>query len=162
MFPLAETREICTRLLRASLLQLQEIPKSADRNVIRTIFLYYIDIERAYGWLLDRWYHSLENVARRRVMQDAVAWTVANRVESAQTHVSSVPAPVRGSGGASNGNDWRQDVESTANNTTTLARGLLRDSELHVWQRLQNDRIMLTVAESRLLRDTFVLSHLPG
>lgn len=163
LLPLAQTRELCTKMLRATLLQLQEVPKSADRSVIRTIFLYYVDMDRAYSWLLDRWYHTLENLIRRRVLQDALSWTIVSRVENAQTDEEAGANPLRSAAPHSRPGEpqWSAELGQKANETTSLARTLLRDAELAQWQRLQNDRLMLTVAESRLLRDVFILSHLP-
>lgn len=171
LLPMKDTRELCTKMLRATLLQLQEVPKQADRSVMRTIFLYYVDIDRAYSWLLDRWYHTLENLNRRRVLQDALSWTLLQRVETAQAATANADKPSSSlsssitaePSGTGNEKSWTPDkLAQSANATTSLARSLLRDAELAQWQRLQNDRLMLTLAQSRLLRDVFVLSHLPS
>jgi DNA-directed RNA polymerase III subunit RPC3 len=133
---LSETRKVCTDLFKASIIQVQEVPRTNDRKVERTIFLYFVDIERAYGWLLDRWYRTLEHLGRRRVMQDAKAWQIVQRIETRAAEED----PSR-----------RPEVDA-----------LLRESEIVTWEQLQKEREMLTTAEGKLQRDAFVLSSLPG
>lgn len=132
-----DVRAICTKLFKASIIQLQEVPRTADRNAARTIFLYFIDVERAYGWLLDHFYKSIENTARRRVAQDAKAWAIVQRVETRDREA-----------------EGNFDMESMAD--------ILRDQEMAEWERLQHDRLSLTIAEARVERDAFLLSSLPG
>ena len=132
-----DVRAICTKLFKASIIQLQEVPRTADRNAARTIFLYVIDVERAYGWLLDHFYKSIENIARRRVAQDAKSWAIVQRVETRDREA-----------------EGNFDMESMAD--------ILRDQEMAEWERLQHDRLSLTIAEARMERDAFLLSSLPG
>ncbi|KAG8936233.1 RNA polymerase III subunit C82 [Tulasnella sp. 418] len=66
-------RPILVRLSSASLVSLQEVPKSADRNPSRTFYLWYVDLAKAYSNLLSALYQTLANiVARDREEQEKV------------------------------------------------------------------------------------------
>ncbi len=131
-----DTRDICTTLLRHSILQLQEIPRGAERTAQRMIFLYFIDVERAYGWLLDRHYRTTENMIRKRLMKEAQSWSIIQRIETREAQDAPEAQP--------------------------QIRELLRDSEMEVWRDVEEDRAMLTLAASQAERDAFILSFLPG
>ncbi|KAG8863734.1 RNA polymerase III subunit C82 [Tulasnella sp. 330] len=56
-------RSLLTKLSTASLISLQEIPRGADRaNPKSTIFLWYIDLPKAYANLLSHTYQTLANI----------------------------------------------------------------------------------------------------
>ena len=61
-----DTRDICSRLFAASLLNLQEVPKSNERNPQRTFFLWFVDLDKCKAWLLDHQYKTLAQLSRRR------------------------------------------------------------------------------------------------
>lgn len=71
MLSMSETRDICSRLFASSLLELQEVPKSADRNPQRTFFLWHVNLSKAYAWLLDHLYKSLARLGQRRAHERA-------------------------------------------------------------------------------------------
>ncbi|KDN39614.1 hypothetical protein K437DRAFT_296058 [Tilletiaria anomala UBC 951] len=146
LISIADTRAICTKLFKASIIQLQDVPRTSDRNITRSIFLYYVDVDRAYGWLLDRWYQTLENIGRRRVMQDAKCWAILQRIETRERAQATIAAK----------------GEPTAISELEDVENLLRESEQIAWEELQRDREMLTIAEARTQRDVFLLSCLPG
>ncbi|KAE8237588.1 hypothetical protein A4X13_0g8726, partial [Tilletia indica] len=66
LLSLSHTRHICARLFESSLLGLQEVPKSNDRQPGRTFFLWYVDLPSAYAWLLEGMYQSLARLGQRR------------------------------------------------------------------------------------------------
>ncbi|EPQ28295.1 uncharacterized protein PFL1_04122 [Pseudozyma flocculosa PF-1] len=61
-----ETRDICSRLFASSLLGLQEIPKTKDRDPAKTFFLWFVDEEKCKAWLIDRLYQTLARLGQRR------------------------------------------------------------------------------------------------
>ncbi|KAN0060938.1 RNA polymerase III subunit C82 [Thecaphora frezii] len=61
-----ETRDICSRLFASSLLGLQEIPKTKDRDPAKTFFLWFVDEEKSRAWLVDRLYQTLARLGQRR------------------------------------------------------------------------------------------------
>ena len=79
-----QLRPLLTRLSAASLVSLQEVPKSADRNPSRTFYLWYashmtsyllpppylyifrhVDLPKAYSNLLSSLYQTLANIIAR-------------------------------------------------------------------------------------------------
>ncbi|PWN48007.1 hypothetical protein IE53DRAFT_389826 [Violaceomyces palustris] len=66
LISMGETRDICSRLFASSLLGLQEVPKSAERDPKKTFFLYYVDEAKCRAWLLDRLYQTLCRLGERR------------------------------------------------------------------------------------------------
>lgn len=68
---MAETRDICSRMFAASLLSLQEVPKSSERNPQRTFFLWFVDLAKCKAWLQDQLYRALVQLSRRRLMEQA-------------------------------------------------------------------------------------------
>jgi DNA-directed RNA polymerase III subunit RPC3 len=62
-----DTRDVCARLFAASLISMQEVPKSADRsNPQRMFFLWYVDEAKSRAWLLDHLYKTQARLAQRR------------------------------------------------------------------------------------------------
>ncbi|KAG8991695.1 RNA polymerase III subunit C82, partial [Tulasnella sp. 427] len=64
-------RPLLTRLSAASLVSLQEVPKSADRNPSRTYYLWYVDLAKAYSNLLSALYQTLANIVARTVEEES-------------------------------------------------------------------------------------------
>lgn len=81
LMTLHETREACNKLFSASVIALQEVPKSADRNPQRTFFLYYIDYPRALSWLSDRLHRTQARLAQRRAKEREKAKVLLAKIE---------------------------------------------------------------------------------
>lgn len=64
---MGETRDVCSRLFAASLLSLQEIPKSNERNPQRTFFLWFVDVPKCKTWMLDHLYRTLLQLSQHRI-----------------------------------------------------------------------------------------------
>ncbi|KAG8947303.1 RNA polymerase III subunit C82 [Tulasnella sp. 424] len=64
-------RPLLTRLSAASLVSLQEVPKSADRNPSRTYYLWYVDLAKAYSNLLSALYQTLANIVARTAEEES-------------------------------------------------------------------------------------------
>ncbi|KAG8901824.1 RNA polymerase III subunit C82 [Tulasnella sp. 403] len=58
-------RPLLTHLSSASLVFLQEVPRLADRNPSRTIYLWYVDLAKAYSNLISALYQTLANIVTR-------------------------------------------------------------------------------------------------
>ena len=61
-----DVRPLLSALSADSLISVQEVPKSADRNPARTFYLWYVDLPKAYSVLLGSLYKTLYNIARRK------------------------------------------------------------------------------------------------
>ncbi|KAF8721906.1 hypothetical protein AX14_010116 [Amanita brunnescens Koide BX004] len=61
-----DVRPLLMALSTDSLISMQEVPKSADRNPTRTIYLWYVDLQKAYSMLLVDMYKTLYNISLRR------------------------------------------------------------------------------------------------
>ncbi|KAL6309048.1 RNA polymerase III subunit RPC82-domain-containing protein [Sparassis latifolia] len=61
-----DVRPLLSALSADSLISLQEVPKSADRNPTRTFYLWYVDLQKAYSVLLNNLYKTLYNIGMRR------------------------------------------------------------------------------------------------
>jgi DNA-directed RNA polymerase III subunit RPC3 len=59
-------RQITATLSSSSLLELQEVPKSADRQPSRTFYLWHVDLARAYTALISHLYKTLANLLQRK------------------------------------------------------------------------------------------------
>ena len=71
LLSMSETRDICSRMFAASILSLQEVPKSNERNPQRTFFLWFVDLSKCKSWLLDQLYRTLIQLSRRRLYEEA-------------------------------------------------------------------------------------------
>ncbi|OCH95603.1 hypothetical protein OBBRIDRAFT_883860 [Obba rivulosa] len=60
-----DVRPLLSALSADTLISLQEVPKSADRNPTRTFYLWYVDLQKAYTVLLRNLYKTLYNIAAR-------------------------------------------------------------------------------------------------
>ncbi|KAF7983053.1 hypothetical protein HWV62_23943 [Athelia sp. TMB] len=61
-----EARPLLSAMSSESLVSIQEVPKSADRNPTRTFYLWYVDLQKAYSVLLGSLYKTLYNISVRR------------------------------------------------------------------------------------------------
>ncbi|KAA1474824.1 hypothetical protein DENSPDRAFT_852553 [Dentipellis sp. KUC8613] len=61
-----DVRPLLTSMSAESLISIQEVPKSADRNPTRTFYLWYVDLQKAYSVLLVNLYKTLHNISIRR------------------------------------------------------------------------------------------------
>jgi len=61
-----DVRVITASLSSASLLELQEVPKSAERLPARTFYLWHVDLARSYTALISHLYKTMANLIQRR------------------------------------------------------------------------------------------------
>ncbi|TDL27244.1 hypothetical protein BD410DRAFT_761941 [Rickenella mellea] len=61
-----DMRPLLTSLSADSLVSVQEVPKGADRNPIRTFYIWYVDLHKAYTVILGNLYKTLYNIGARR------------------------------------------------------------------------------------------------
>ncbi|KAM5539045.1 hypothetical protein V8D89_007268 [Ganoderma adspersum] len=61
-----DVRPLLSSMSAESLVSLQEVPKSADRNPTRMFYLWYVDLQKAYNVILGNMYKTLYNIAARR------------------------------------------------------------------------------------------------
>ncbi|KAI0747956.1 RNA polymerase III subunit RPC82-domain-containing protein [Daedaleopsis nitida] len=66
MMATKDVRPLLSAMSAESLVSLQEVPKSADRNPTRMFYLWYVDLQKAYNVLLGNMYKMLYNIAARR------------------------------------------------------------------------------------------------
>ncbi|KAI1787893.1 RNA polymerase III subunit RPC82-domain-containing protein [Ganoderma leucocontextum] len=66
-----DVRPLLSSMSAESLVSLQEVPKSADRNPTRMFYLWYVDLQKAYNVLLGNLYKTLYNIAARRQAEQA-------------------------------------------------------------------------------------------
>ncbi|GHJ85795.1 hypothetical protein NliqN6_2197 [Naganishia liquefaciens] len=66
MINLQDCRALLGQMHESSLIEIQQIPRSADRAANRTIFLYYVDLSHAYASILSILYKTLGNLEQRR------------------------------------------------------------------------------------------------
>ncbi|KAK2467069.1 hypothetical protein APHAL10511_001327 [Amanita phalloides] len=61
-----DVRPLLMALSTDSLISMQEVPKSADRNPTRTFYLWYVDLRKACSIMLANMYKTLHNIEVRR------------------------------------------------------------------------------------------------
>ncbi|KAI0670546.1 RNA polymerase III subunit RPC82-domain-containing protein [Trametes maxima] len=61
-----DVRPLLSAMSAESLVSLQEVPKSADRNPTRMFYLWFVDLQKASAVQLRNLYKSLYNIAARR------------------------------------------------------------------------------------------------
>jgi len=61
-----DLRPMLGALSSDSLISIQEVPKSADRNPTRTFYLWHVDLHKAYSVILGNLYKTLYNISMRR------------------------------------------------------------------------------------------------
>ncbi|KZT74183.1 hypothetical protein DAEQUDRAFT_661120 [Daedalea quercina L-15889] len=65
-----DVRPLLSAMSANSLISLQEVPKSADRNPTRMFYLWYVDLQKAYATILDYLYKTLYNISMRRQAEE--------------------------------------------------------------------------------------------
>ncbi|KAI0273832.1 hypothetical protein BC834DRAFT_855789 [Gloeopeniophorella convolvens] len=61
-----DVRPLLSAMSSESLISIQEVPKSADRNPTRTFYLWYVDLSKASSVLLGNLYKTLHNINARK------------------------------------------------------------------------------------------------
>lgn len=130
LLSLSDTREACERLFAASIIALQEIPKSSMRDPNRTFFLYYLDYPKALAWLSDRFHRAHARVAQRRDAERERYRTLLNKAQRTDVKTDGVDKVLS-----------RVEVQRLKDCTDRLR--------------------LLTVAEARVERQSWVLSRMP-
>ncbi|WFD43158.1 RNA polymerase III subunit C82 [Malassezia psittaci] len=69
LLSMGETRDLCARMFAASLLSLQEVPKSNERNPQRTFFLWFVDFRKCKTWLSDHYCKTIGRLIQRRLFE---------------------------------------------------------------------------------------------
>ncbi|EOR02769.1 hypothetical protein E3P92_01914 [Wallemia ichthyophaga] len=81
LLSMKETRETIGKLQTSGLLQLQEVPKSADRAVHRTFYLWYVDLPKAYLALSAKLYKTIANLIERKRRERSIRADVLARAD---------------------------------------------------------------------------------
>ncbi|TIC04127.1 hypothetical protein E3Q17_00594 [Wallemia mellicola] len=81
LLSMKETRETIGKLQTSGLLQLQEVPKSADRAVHRTFYLWYVDLPKAYLGLSAKLYKTIANLIERKQRERKIRADVLARAD---------------------------------------------------------------------------------
>ncbi|SJX63271.1 related to RPC82-RNA polymerase III subunit C82 [Sporisorium reilianum f. sp. reilianum] len=87
---ISETRDLCSRLFHASLLGLQEVPKTKDRDPAKTFFLWFVDEAKCRAWLLDHLYQSLARLGQRRNEEMRKQMPLLRKVERSDVKMDTV------------------------------------------------------------------------
>ncbi|PWZ03779.1 hypothetical protein BCV70DRAFT_23078 [Testicularia cyperi] len=90
LISMSETRDLCSRLFHASLLGLQEVPKTKDRDPAKTFFLWFVDEDKCRAWLLDHLYQSLARLGQRRHEEMRRQTTLLRKVERSDVKLDTV------------------------------------------------------------------------
>lgn len=89
LMPLKDVRLLCTKLLAASLIELQEVPKTADRAPSRTFHLFFVDFGKLCAHFLESLYQAQANVMARKAAERAKMEALIEK--SARTDVKNDP-----------------------------------------------------------------------
>ncbi|TIA91612.1 hypothetical protein E3P99_01028 [Wallemia hederae] len=81
LLSMKETRETIGMLQTSGLLQLQEVPRSADRAVHRTFYLWYVDLPKAYLALSAKLYKTIANLIERKQRERNIRADVLSRAD---------------------------------------------------------------------------------
>ena len=127
---MGETRDTCARMFAASLLSLQEVPKSNERNPQRTFFLWFVDLNKSKAWLKDHYSKTIGLIIERRLFEQSRKSLLLRKVERS---------------------DVKEDTE-----------GLLTEWERNSLASLHSVLEALTVVETRVVLDSFLLDHFPS
>ncbi|KAI0693743.1 hypothetical protein BC835DRAFT_1406684 [Cytidiella melzeri] len=122
-----DVRPLLSAMAADSIVSLQEVPKSADRNPARTFYLWYVDLQKAYTVIISNLYKTLYNISRRRQLEEEESVLRAILDKRQRTDVS-------------------QDEER-----------LLSRNEREVLARWEKKREKMTVLEMRVEESVFIL-----
>ncbi|WFD47782.1 RNA polymerase III subunit C82 [Malassezia furfur] len=117
-------------MFAASLLSLQEVPKSNERNPQRTFFLWFVDLNKSKAWLKDHYSKTIGLIIERRLFEQSRKSLLLRKVERS---------------------DVKEDTE-----------GLLTEWERNSLASLHSVLEALTVVETRVVLDSFLLDHFPS
>jgi uncharacterized protein YaaW (UPF0174 family) len=81
MLPAKDTREHLALLCTHGISDIQEVPKSADRAPSRTIFLWFVNLEKCYMEILMDLYRSIANVRQRSRHELAIRQRLLEKME---------------------------------------------------------------------------------
>lgn len=81
LLTMKETRETIAKLQKSGLLQLQEVPKSTDRAVHKTFYLWYVDLPKAYLGLCSKLYKTIGNLIERKFRERKLRYDVLIRAD---------------------------------------------------------------------------------
>lgn len=160
LITMSETRDICGRLFAASLLALQEVPRSADRAAARTVFLWYVDMEKCLSWLSDRLYKTMSRHCQRRREeerreQDLVRKIRRTDLESlAQSQEGSATSasPMAGETGSVN-----PTISATGDEAIDRTLSLLGVIERRRYLKLRKKVEIITLGEYKTAMNLFIL-----
>ncbi|CAG8783788.1 13680_t:CDS:2, partial [Acaulospora morrowiae] len=82
LMSMSDVRQKLTELLNGGFVQIQEVPRSADRAPSRTYYLWYVDYSRCYEIILDNYYRTLANIHQVRFTQETMAATLLEKKEN--------------------------------------------------------------------------------
>jgi len=80
-----QARELLYRLYREGWIGLQEVPRSADRNLQRTFFLWNVNLPKVYQKLLDSYMFTWCNVKLRLDVETKKAQPLIDKVNASET-----------------------------------------------------------------------------
>ncbi|KAF8919587.1 RNA polymerase III subunit RPC82-domain-containing protein [Mucidula mucida] len=66
MMAAKDVRPLLSALATDSIISTSEVPKTSERNPLRTIYLWYVDLAKAYSVILGQLYKTLHNISSRR------------------------------------------------------------------------------------------------
>jgi DNA-directed RNA polymerase III subunit RPC3 len=132
LLSISETRDVCARLFAAGVLSLQEVPKASERTATRSYFFWYVDPSKCLAWLSDRLCKTLARLAQRRRHELA---REANLLDKAS----------------------RLDVGKAGRSDHVGLRDVERLRLKHVRETVDT----FILAETRTMRDLFVVANLP-
>ncbi|KAG2175484.1 hypothetical protein INT43_001131 [Umbelopsis isabellina] len=81
MLPAKDTREQLALLCTHGICDIQEVPKSADRAPSRTIFLWFVNLDKCYKEILMDLYRSIANVRQRSRHELAIRQRLLAKME---------------------------------------------------------------------------------
>lgn len=137
MIPLREARQVLSELQKLSLIDIQEVPKTAAKG--RSPFpgadyhLWGIDLRKAYGFLLAGVYKTLSNLVQRREKEEERRGGLLQKIDRPDLVASGLD-PIQ----------------------------FLSTKDQQDLKDLQNAQNMLDLAESRTDLVVFMLRDLPG
>ncbi|CAG8435751.1 1502_t:CDS:10 [Ambispora gerdemannii] len=79
-----ETRKLVDQLFVGGFVELQEVPKVAERTPSRTFYLWYVDLNKCYQRMISDVYRTLGNIHERRLYETAVRNGLIEKKERAE------------------------------------------------------------------------------
>ncbi len=66
MVPKKEANDVLCKMLKAQIVQMQEVPRSADHNAQRTFFLWFVDLAKVNALITDEMYRNMALLLQKR------------------------------------------------------------------------------------------------